>query len=241
MNGSRRRTARATGLGLMAALAFAATVALAGAATQNEKLAAIGELLRNPGTNASQTLQGMATGDPDLYVRENAILALAQLGGLEALPALYEIGANPPSANLLLAVRSTVHELRRRFPLPNPPVVTLTAVGALSNAKEFDVEATVTSPVDRDHVRIRFNFLESLRSVKQAGASEIPGYQGKLKAGVPVVIRGRFVAPEPVRTELALTVQVNLNSVDTTTYRTPFYLDFIAKPGTASLTPPAGY
>lgn len=235
------RLTRATALGLLAGLLGGLLAAgMAAADPRADQLAAIASLLRQGSAAAGQTLRTMAASDPDLAVREAAILALAQIGGEESIPALVEIGTAPPSPEVRMAAFNAVHELRRRSPMKNPPKVTLQAVSPLATGAEFTVEATVTSPVDRQNVRIQLLGQDALRLVREAG-SPLPGYQGPLQAGKAVKIRATYVAGQSGVTALHLRTRVSLDAVDAGTYTTPLYLDLREGSGTASLTPPPGW
>ena len=228
-------------LGLLAALLSlisagpAATAQTAPAPA--EQLAAIRNLLREGGAGAGAALRTMATSDPDLAVREQAILALAQVGGPDSIPALAEIAVSPPSRAVALAAFNSVHALRERFPLADPPQVTIKALTPLGAGKEIEIEATVVSPVDRPHTRVRLAAPKGLRPVREKEET-LPGYQGPLKAGQPVTVRATFVADAPGFFEVRLTTRVSLDRVDATTYTAPLYLDVKEGSGTASTTPP---
>lgn len=232
-----RNHKRGLALGLLAGVLLAA--GLAAADPQTDKLAAIANLLRQGDSAASQTLRGMAQTEPDLLVREHAILALTQIGGAESIPALVEIGTAPPSPAVRRAAFNAVYELRQRFPMSDPPQVTFKAVSPLATGKDMTFEATVVSPVDRPHARIQLAGSRALRPVREAG-SPIPGYQGPLKAGQAVKVRATYRAEQDALAELRATVRVRLNAVDATTYTTPLYLDLKEGSGTASPTPPQG-
>ncbi|HEX2223051.1 MAG TPA: HEAT repeat domain-containing protein [Thermoanaerobaculia bacterium] len=225
-------------LGLLAGLAFLAAAGPVHAApAPAERLATIRNLLREGGPGAGAALRTMAATDPDLGVREQAILALAQVGGPEAIPALVEIAVNPPDPAVAMAAFNSVHVLRERFPLADPPQGTIKALSPLGSGREIQVEATVVSPVDRPHARIRLAAPEGLRPVREKG-EKLPGYQGPLQAGKPVTVRATFLAEKPGLFEVRLTTRVSLDRVDATTYATPLYLDLKEGSGSASTTPP---
>lgn len=237
---NRRKGWIALGL-LLAGLMSLSPVGPAHAApTPEQQLAKIRNLLREGGAGAGATLRAMAASDPDLAVREQAILALAQVGGPESIPALVEIAVSPPSRAVELAALNSVHALRERFPLANPPQVTIKAVTPLGTGREIEVEATVVSPVDRPHARVRLAAPEGLRPVREKGEA-LPGYQGPLQAGKPVVVRGTFLAEKPGFFQVRLTTRVSLDRVDATTYAAPLYLDLKEGSGTATTTPPSGW
>lgn len=224
-------------LGLLAALLSLIPAGPAHAApAPAEQLAAIRNLLREGGAGAGAALRTMAASDPDLGVREQAILALAQVGGPDSIPALVEIAVSPPSRAVALAAFNSVHALRERFPLANPPQVTIKALTPLGAGKEIEIEATMVSPVDRPHARVRLAAPKGLRPVREKGEA-LPGYQGPLKAGQPVTVRGTFVADAPGYFEVRLTTRVSLDRVDATTYAAPLYLDIKEGSGTATTTP----
>lgn len=221
-------------LGLLALITVGPTHA---APTPAEQLATIRNLLREGGAGASATLRAMAASDPDLAVREQAILALAQVGGPESIPALVETAVSPPSRAVALAAFNSVHALRERFPLADPPQVTVKAVTPLGIGKEIQVEATVVSPVDRPQARVRLAGGKGVRPVREKGEA-LPGYQGPLQAGKPVTVRATFVADAPGFFEVRLTTRVSLDRADATTYTAPLYLDLKEGSGTATTTPP---
>jgi hypothetical protein len=224
--------------GLLGGLLAAGAAGVAAADPRTDQLAAIAGLLRQGNAAAGTALRTMAASDPDLLVREHTLLALAQIGGEDSIPALVEIGTAPPSPEVRLAAFDAVYELRRRFPMKNPPKVTLKAVSPIATGREITFEATVVSPVDRAHARIHFAGGKTLRPVREAG-SPIPGYQGALQAGQPVKVRATYVGDRSGSAEVRVDVRVSLDAVDATTYTTPLYLDLREGTGTASSTPPA--
>jgi hypothetical protein len=225
-------------LGLLAGLSFLSLAGTAHAApAPAEQMATIRNLLREGGAGASTALRTMAASDPDLGVREQAILALAQIGGPESIAALVEIAVSPPSPAVARAAFNSVHVLRERYPLADPPKVTVKAVTPLGSGEEIQIEATVVSPVDRSHARVRLAGAPGLRPVREKGEA-LPGYQGPLQAGNPVTVRATFVADEPGLFEVRLTTRLSLDRVDATTYTTPLYLDLKEGSGSASTTPP---
>lgn len=210
------------------------TMLLSPEAIQKEKLAAIDGLQLQPSRQTSQILQCVASDGPDLYVRERAIMALAQVRDPEAIQTLVAIGLNPPSEEIRMAVSNAIYNLRQIFPLPDLPEVNIEAKSPIQLGQEFEVEAYITSPVNRDNVQIAFSRGKLLTQRR----GEFPdGYKGPLVAGQPVILRAKFLATEAGRTKAMLTVRLNLNRVDTSIYRVFLYLEIQASGGSASLTP----
>ncbi|MGA1864284.1 MAG: putative Ig domain-containing protein [bacterium] len=206
-------------------------------AIQEEKLAAVDALQLQPSQQASSILQGVACGDPDLYVRERAIMALAQVRDPGAIPALVEIGVDPPTTEIRMAVFNTVWALRQIFPVPGMPEITIEAVSPIRAGEEFDVEAWITSPVNWDNVQIAFDSGKLLERRREEAPD---GYKGPLVAGQPVSLRARFLAERAGRTKSQLTLRINLNRVDTMVYRVPLYIDIQEGGGSASMSPFSG-
>lgn len=213
-------------------------VLLSPSATRDQKIEAIGALLLKPSAETRRALEAAATSDADFAVREHAVLALPQMRDPAAIPTLVAIGTAPPSPEVGLAAHNAVFTLRQDFPLPDPPQISVAALTPILPGKEFQVEARVVSPVDRENVRIRFGGSKQLRPVANGSPAL---YHGPLRAGEPLVVRAWFVAEETGRTALPLVVRVSLNPVDATSWRVPLYLDVKEGGGTASTTPFPGW
>lgn len=209
-------------------------------ATPQAKIAAINALQLHPSRGASALLQETALNDLDRAVRERAILALEQLRDPDAIPTLVEIGQHGLTQAEVRAAYNAVFRLRRLFPMADPPDIHITAVSRIVPGAELEVEATITSPVERDHVQIRFTNGKGLLSLKN---DDWPlGYEGgTLSAGETVFVRRRFLIEEVGRTSVTLHVRVGLNRVDATTYSEPLYLDVQEDGGRASTEPPPGW
>lgn len=233
------RLFRGVALGVLAGLLGGILAAgLAAADPKAESLAVIDNLLRDGGAAASQTLRSLAVSDPDLRVREHAILALAQIGKEDAIPTLVEIGTAPPSPAIATAAYNALFQLRKRFPMKNPPNVTVKALTPVAAGQEMVFEVTVVSPVDRAHALIRFAGSQTLRPVRAEGGP-IAVYEGPLQAGKAVKLRALFRADQPSFAEVRAKVRVSLDAVDATTYSTPLYLELRDGSGSTSPTPPA--
>ena len=208
-------------------------------ATVQQKLDAISALQLLPSKAASVALQDSAKTDDDLYVRERAIHALTQLRDPAALPALVEIGLNPPNAAVRGAAYNAVWALRRQFPLSDPPQITVQALTPIKPNEPFQVEARIVSPVDRASVQMKF---KSSKWVKVIGRDQRSDhYNGPLRAGHELVLRATCVATQAGQAVLPLTVRVNQNLVDGTTFKAPLYLDAQPEGGSASMTPFPGW
>lgn len=206
-------------------------------ASKEEKLEVINALQLQPSGEASRILQDIASNDYDLYVRERAIMALTQIWDPDSIPALVGIGMNPPDSNVRIAAYNAVWALRQIFPLPDPPIITIEAINPIMPGTEFDVEARVVLPVNRDNVTIGFLWEKPLIPIKTDSPM---GYKGKLVAHEPLFLRKRFLAQDIGQTKLELTVRISLNKVDATTYRVPLYINIQQDGGTATMTVPPG-
>jgi hypothetical protein len=212
-------------------------ILLAPNSTQDEKIAALEGLLLLPSTQSSELLQSVAAQDPDPYVRETSIMTLAQIYDPGSITMLVDIASNDPDRNVVIAAYNAVWELRNQFGLPDPPVVVLEAIGRIVPDEAFEVQASITSPVDRDNVRMQFARTKLLRRLH--GQSPVV-YRGPLEADQPVVLRSSFIAEEAGKTVLKFRLRLSLNAVDAITYQLPIYIDVTSGGGTASMEPFAG-
>jgi hypothetical protein len=206
---------------------------LSSEASQDDKLAAIDSLQLMPSEQASEILQTVASADADFYVRERAIMALTQVRDPEAIPALVEIGLNPPSSDIRIAAYNAVWALRQLFPLPDPPVITIQAITPIQLGQEFDVEARIISPVDREFVQVAIGSGKLLTQIK---SDYNYSYKGPLTANEPITLRSRFIADEIGMTSLKFTMRINIKRVDGGMYRVPLYIDIQQDGGSASMT-----
>lgn len=212
-------------------------ILLAPNSTQGEKIAALENLLLLPSTQTSELLQSVAVQDPDPYVRETSVMTLAQLYDPASISALVDIAASDPDRNVVMAAYNAVWELRSQYGLPDPPAVVLEAIGGIVPGEAFEVQATITSPVDRDNVRMQFSRTKLLRRLREQGPVM---YRGPLEAEQPVVLRASFIADEAGKTVLDFRLRLSLNAVDAITYQFPLYIDVTSSGGTASTEPFAG-
>lgn len=207
-------------------------------ATSEAKLLAIDALQKAPSKGASAALQQAARSEADLYVRERAVMALAQICDRAAIPTLVAIGETPPNYTLRQAAEAAVFRLRRVFPMDDPPKVTFRTAGDISPGKEFTVEAEVVSPVARDNVRISFTRSDQLQFVRDDRPVR---YKGPLLPNRPVVVAARLRAAKLGQVQQNLSVRISLNQIDATTYRVPLFIDVKEAGGTASEMPFPGW
>lgn len=227
------RLFRGVALGVLAGLLGG----LLAAAPQAEPLVT-DNLLRQGDAAAAQALRGLATSAPDLRVREHAILALAQIGKEDSIPTLVEIGTAPPSREIQTAAFNAVYELRKRFPMANPPSVILKALSPVAAGQEMVFEVTVVSPVNRAHARID---LRGSKTLRLAEGAAVPAYEGPLQAGKAVKVRGTFESARPSLAKIAANVRVSLDAVDTSSTTSLLYLELYDGSGSASPTPTAAW
>jgi hypothetical protein len=232
-----KRLLRGVALGVLAGL-LGGVLATADPKAE-DSLAVTDNLLRQGDAAAAQTLRGLATSASDLRVREHAILALAQIGKEDSIPTLVEIGTAPTSREIQTAAFNAVYELRKRFPMKNPPSVTLKALTPVAVGQEMVFEVTVVSPVDRSHARIDLRGSKTLQLVRDPGSA--PVYEGPLQAGKTVKVRATFESSAPSFAEIRASARVSLDAVDATTYTAPLYLVIQDGSGSASPTPPAAW
>jgi hypothetical protein len=199
-------------------------------AKEAEKLDAIAQLQQIASARAAEVLRDALSDDSDPYVRERVALALAQIADRDALPALVEVGLVAEDRDLKRAALNAIWSLHQLFPPADPPQVHFEVFGSLAPEAEFDVQATLVSPVPRSQVRAVFRGGKRL----ERRPSELPdAFDGARPAGEPVALRARFVAPKEGIAEVVFTVTVAENRADAVTYRFPLYLDVESGGGSA--------
>jgi len=218
----------------------ATAILLSTNASRQDKVEAMIRLERFPSSEASKMLQEVAKTDKDLYVRERAIMTLAQFKDPGAIPALVEIGLNPPSSEVKMAAYNAVWVLRKHFPLSNPPKISIKVIDTIQLGEDFNVEATILSPVDRKYARIIFEHYNP-DLIFPVELKKPAAYEGPLKAGTPVVLLGRFLAKSVGQTRLTVSVRLSANFVDVTNYSVPLYIDIKDAVSTVSMTPFPGW
>ena len=199
--------------------------------SQDQKLDALNQLLLLPSPVTTQALLDTATNDADGYVRERALLALGQHYDISALPGLVNIALNDTDPYVGTAARNAVHELRKQWPIPDPPEIEFTSTGPFKAGEPFTVAATVTSPVARDRVLLRAEFREPLLPVD---GSDFRGWETSLEAGVPVVYEFDVVSDIEERGEIVVVAEISLNLVDYASYRQTLYVDVNDSGGSSS-------
>jgi hypothetical protein len=201
------------------------------------KLPAIESLLLKPSPATSQALLGVASGDPDPYMRERALLALAQHYDIGLLADYAGIALNDQAQDVAAAARNAVHVLREQWPIPDPPQIEVTATGPFTAGTPFTVAATLTSAVDRERVLLRHNFRNGIEPVPGGGYT---GLETGLTAGNPLIWTVQLMAVENGPTELELVVELNLDTVDQQTLRRKLYITIDDNGGSFSTEPYPG-
>lgn len=199
----------------------------------DEKQGIIDALQLQPSAAGAEALRAVLAAEGDAYVRERAAVALEQLFDVAAIPTLTDVALKAQDLGLKHAAYNAVWSLRQAFPLDQPPQITLTTSGSIAKDEQFEVTATIVSPVDRGNISA---YVTGGKALRRTDAKEASAYSGSLNAGEILTLRAAFVVEEATQTKLAVVVRVNLNDVDISTYRVPLYVD--AVDGTTSLTPP---
>lgn len=203
--------------------------------TLEEKLAAIQTLQLNPSMDASLTLQQAARRDPDLYVRERAVFALAQFLDPNSRQSLVSIGLDPPNDAVKRAAYNAVSLLNQAFPMPDPPAISVAAITPIRGpGMPFDVEVSIVSPVNRDSIHITARYS---KEIHRDPTSDLIAYSGRVLAGEELLIRGTVIPESVGQWSLPLSVVVSRDLVDVTTYTVPLYVDVQEATGSASMTP----
>jgi hypothetical protein len=197
----------------------------------DQKLDAINALLLLPSPQTSDLLLDVAQNDPDSYIRENALLALAQYYDIGALAKFVDIALNDVDPHVGSAARNAVHVLRQQWPIPDPPEIEFTATGPFTVGVPFMAEVVVTSPVQRQRVLMRHQFRDG---IVPAPDTIYGAYESSAQSGVPIVWEVELMPESSGRAELELVVELTLNLVDYASYRRTLYFEIDEGGGSVS-------
>jgi len=154
--------------------------------TRAERLAAVDELMLYPSPAAVEALRKLANDedDPDVYLRERAVIALEQLYAYEALPDLLRLGRHTHRP-LALAAYNAAWTLRQAFPPPDQPELTLELLknfldpddgylkvlirGVISAGTRIEVEASLAGGKGAIQPRRNLVFLDSNDEFRYSG------------------------------------------------------------------------
>lgn len=208
-------------------------------ALREHKLEAIAELQLIANTPARLALEEALLDDVDPVVRERAALALAQVRDPRSLPALSATVESTTDPDVEIAARHAIHDIRLLFPLPGAPTVQIEVEGTLEVDEEIWVTATVSSPVEREEVGIRFRGSSLLTPIHLP--DERPDYRGPLAPDAPVTLTRGFRILQAGTETLVAEVQMAVAPGDLARWDFPLYLQTSESEGSASMQPPEGW
>lgn len=215
----------------------AGEVLLSSASSPKEQLSAIDTLQAYPSSHASVALQEAILIDESPAVCERAIHALTQVRDPESIATLAEVGESSTSAEVRSAARNAVWALRREFPLQDPPEIRMSLIGEIQPGEPFEVEVSVSTPVDRESVQIAIGGAKLLQWIDTG----IPHYHdGPVVADAPVVFQATYVTTGTGLTALPVSVRINSTSVDFSTYEAALYFYLEDNGSRATMIPPPG-